>query len=55
MSTCEKRWDDAYMAMMLRGGSQAEHYARLLQERKDTPCTLDEQSGAYREKREESR
>lgn len=40
---CEKCWCDAYIRMMTRGGSQAEHYAELLRERADNPCALAQQ------------
>ena len=49
MATCEKCWDDAYVRMMTRGGSQADHYTALLNERLETPCTEEEQKG-YKEK-----
>lgn len=34
MSICEKCWGDAYMEMMNRGGTQTEHYYRLVEERR---------------------
>ena len=45
MSACEKCWGDAYRRMMMLGGSQTEHYYALLEERKDNPCTPEEQKG----------
>lgn len=42
MTACEKCWDDAYWRMLSRGGSQAEHYRALLEERKDAPCATGE-------------
>lgn len=45
MSACEKCWGDAYRRMMMLGGSQTEHYYALLEERKDNPCTPEEQRG----------
>jgi hypothetical protein len=42
---CEKCWGDAYLRMLYRGGSQADHYRDLLEERKDNPCTQEEQDG----------
>lgn len=43
---CEKCWGDAYVRMNMLGGCQAEHYEKLLKERKDKPCTPEEQRGA---------
>jgi len=44
MSVCEKCWGDAYMRMLSEPTkSQSEHYYDLLQERKDNPCTPEEQ------------
>ena len=43
MSTCEKCWRDAHA-----GGPYAdvaENYARLLEKRKDKPCTPEQQAG----------
>lgn len=52
MSACEKCWGDAaYRAHIHPEKSQAEHYRDLLRERKDTPCTPEEQRG---EREEES-
>ena len=45
MSMCEKCWADAYGEMMRRGGSQTEHYQRLLKER--TSCTPEEMAGQW--------
>ena len=43
---CEKCWGDAYVRMMMRGGDQSTHYLALLKERKDKPCTEEEQRGS---------
>ena len=42
---CEKCWEDAYMRSRFEdpSKSQAEHYADLLIERMDNPCTPDQQ------------
>ena len=41
---CEKCWGDAYMRWMSDPSkTQAEHYRDLLDERKDSPCSEDEQ------------
>lgn len=42
MSACEKCWSDAHMGM---SPGVAEVYARLLERRKDNPCTPEEQAG----------
>jgi len=47
--TCEKCWADAYRRTWIDGRAQAEHYRELLEERKDTPCSPEEQSGASRD------
>lgn len=38
MSACETCWADANALVATVGGSVADHYQRLLVERKDTPC-----------------
>lgn len=45
---CEKCWGDAYFRWRFVDGgkSQSEHYRELLEERKDAPCTPDEQAGS---------
>ncbi len=44
MACCEKCWTDAYWRWHCDPEkTQAEHYADLLQERKDDPCTEYEQ------------
>ena len=44
--TCEKCWSDAYGRMRANPSkSQAEHYHDLLEERKDNPCSPEEQAG----------
>jgi hypothetical protein len=37
MSACETCWADAYIRARALGGSQVEHYERLLSERADDP------------------
>jgi hypothetical protein len=44
---CEKCWGDAYLKSREYGGSQSEWYFKLLEERKDNPCTPKEQAGDY--------
>lgn len=44
---CEKCWGDAYVRSTLLGGSQADHYHQLLEERKDIPCSEVEQKGQF--------
>jgi hypothetical protein len=46
---CEKCWGDAYMRSQAEPSkSQAEHYRDLLEERKDNPCSPDEQKRGSR-------
>jgi hypothetical protein len=45
MAACEKCWGDAFTAAVHRGGSQVDRYRELLAERKDTPCTPEQQRG----------
>ena len=46
MASCEKCWGDAYMRYRCDPSkSQAEHYGDLIRERKDNPCTPEEQAG----------
>ena len=43
---CEKCWSDAYRRSYFNPEkTQADYYTELLEERKDNPCTLDEQRG----------
>jgi hypothetical protein len=50
VSACEKCWRDASKAMLTRGVDQVEEYHRLLQERKDNPCSPEEQDGSIYER-----
>ena len=53
MAACEKCWSDAYMRTLAEPNkSQAAHYRDLLEERKDHPCTEDEQKGQPTEARQ---
>jgi len=46
MASCEKCWNDAYYRMHTdRMKSQSEHYFDLIKERKDNPCTPEQQAG----------
>lgn len=45
---CEKCWGEAFLRARIDGRAQVEHYAELLTERKDNPCTADEQAGIVR-------
>lgn len=45
MSACEKCWADAYYPSTHNGLSQYENYLKLLEARKDNPCTPEEQRG----------
>ncbi len=42
---CEKCWGDAGARVFINGGSQAEHYADIIKERGENPCTPEEQCG----------
>ena len=53
---CEKCWSDAYRRMLADPSkSQGEHYYDLLEERKDNPCSLEEQSGPIPEQEEKEK
>ena len=43
MSMCEKCWTDAYLRGMTSGRSQVDCYEEIMEERKDNPCTLEQQ------------
>ena len=46
MSTCEKCWSDAYLRHRFDPRkSQADHYHDLLEERRNNPCTAEQQLG----------
>ena len=45
MSACEKCWDDAGLIAACSGESKAEVYGRLIEQRKQKPCTPEEQAG----------
>jgi hypothetical protein len=47
MSACEKCWSDAYLRAYGSGKSQVECYNELLEERKDNPCSPQEQAGQF--------
>ena len=47
MSACEKCWGDAYMRMLSSGKGQQECYNELLAERKEKPCSAQEQAGQF--------
>jgi len=42
MSACEKCWSDAHRGPQV---SVADEYRRLLEERRDNPCTPEQQAG----------
>ena len=51
MASCEKCWSDAYTRTHTNPmKSQAEHYTDLIIERKDNPCTPEQQAGRDAEK-----
>jgi hypothetical protein len=45
MASCEKCWADAYHRSIATGRIQAECYSELIWERKQNPCTPEEQAG----------
>jgi len=45
MGACEKCWGDAFSRSISNRTSQAEEYYKLLEERKDKPCTHEQQAG----------
>lgn len=45
MTVCEKCWADAYMRSLASGKSQTEEYEKLLEERREHPCSKEEQEG----------
>jgi hypothetical protein len=47
MSACEKCRSDAYLRAYGSGKSQSECYRELLEERKDNPCSPQEQAGQF--------
>ena len=48
MVSCEKCWRDAHRRQGLNPAkSVSEHYKDLLDERKDSPCSPQEQAGEY--------
>jgi hypothetical protein len=47
MAGCEKCWGNAYMRSRMTGKAQHECYLELLEERKNKPCTPQEQAGEY--------
>ena len=54
MPACEKCWSDAYMRMIGdTSKSQSEHYADILREREDNPCSEEEQKFGRKEDRSE--
>ncbi len=46
MASCEKCWSDSYMRIDTDPmKSQTEHYHELIEERKEHPCTPEQQAG----------
>ena len=44
MPACDKCWGDAFTRSMANHTNQADEYYKLLEERKDNPCTPEQQS-----------
>lgn len=53
MAVCEKCWGDAYLRSRINGKPQYENYKDLLEERKDNPCTPEQQAGKDRKDNDE--
>lgn len=47
MSACEKCWGDAFSQSYGTSEDQATAYARLVEERSDSPCTPEQQAGSW--------
>ena len=47
MASCEKCWSDAGLLTYGTGESKIKWYEKLLEERKDNPCTPEEQAGMF--------
>lgn len=47
MPCCEKCWGDAYVRSLGNGKGQEQNYHDLLIERKDNPCSFEEQHGQF--------
>lgn len=48
MASCEKCWGDAYLRFLSNPmKDQSEHYHILLEERKNNPCSPEEQAGQW--------
>ena len=47
MAACEKCWGDAYYRHITTGKSQSYCYHKLLEERKNNPCSPREQAGHW--------
>lgn len=47
MPMCEKCWADAGMRSRDNDKSQYDNYLELLEERKDNPCSMEEQLPRY--------
>jgi len=51
MASCEKCWNDAdTRCLYCPGESKYKHYCDLIDERKDSPCTPEEQAGQFWDK-----
>lgn len=50
MTCCERCWSDAYLRMLSDPSkTQADHYCDLIEERKESPCTPEQQRGERKE------
>ena len=47
MASCERCWGNAFSRSHFGMTDQSDEYAKLLEERKDNPCTPKEQAGQF--------
>jgi len=47
MIVCEKCWEEARNRCQSQGGNVLDHYGEILQEKKNKPCTPQEQGGIF--------
>lgn len=52
--TCEKCWVDAFIKHITTGKSQSECYQDIQVERKDNPCSPEEQAGNWWDEKTQS-
>ena len=55
MPMCERCWADAFRMAMATGKSQPDCYLELLEERKDNPCSPEDQRGDFMKEADDER